>query len=58
MQNTLHQLKSNRAAQQSEFVLYSAAGHAFHADYRPSYVLAAAADGWNKAVAWLKEKGV
>lgn len=58
MQNALHQLKSNRAAQQSEFVLYSAAGHAFHADYRPSYVPAAAADGWNKAVAWLKEKGV
>ncbi len=58
MQNTLHQLKTNRAAQQSEFILYSAAGHAFHADYRATYVPAAAKDGWEKATAWFKEKGV
>lgn len=58
MQNTLGQLKTNRAAQQSQFVLYSAAGHAFHADYRPSYLPAAANDGWDKAVTWFKEKKV
>jgi len=38
----------------SQFVVYPDAGHAFHADYRPSYVKAAAEDGWKKAVAWLK----
>jgi carboxymethylenebutenolidase len=58
MQEALGKEKTNRAAQQSQFVLYSAAGHAFHADYRPSYLPAAAADGWDKAVAWFKEKGV
>ena len=58
MQNALYQQKSNNAAQQSQFVLYSNAGHAFHADYRPSYVPTAAADGWEKAVAWFKEKKV
>jgi carboxymethylenebutenolidase len=58
MQNTLQQLKTNRAAQQSQFVLYATAGHAFHADYRPSYLPDVAADGWSKAVSWFKEKGV
>ncbi len=58
MQHALHQNKDKRAAQQSEFVLYSQAGHAFHADYRPSYVPAAAKDGWEKAVEWFKGKGV
>ncbi|MGE0736401.1 MAG: dienelactone hydrolase family protein [Alphaproteobacteria bacterium] len=38
----------------SQLVVYPDAGHAFHADYRPSYVKAAAEDGWKKAVAWLK----
>jgi carboxymethylenebutenolidase len=58
MQNALYQLKNNSAAKQSQFVVYSAAGHAFHADYRASYVPAAASDGWEKAVAWFKEKNV
>jgi carboxymethylenebutenolidase len=58
MQNALQQLKTNRAAQESQFVLYSSAGHAFHADYRPSYVPDVASDAWGKAVTWFKEKGV
>ena len=50
--------KTNIAAKQSQFVLYSSAGHAFHADYRATYVPSAAKDGWEKAIAWFKEKGV
>ena len=33
----------------SEFVVYPEAPHAFHADYRPSYVKEAAEDGWKRA---------
>ncbi|MFM2426890.1 MAG: hypothetical protein RL707_716 [Pseudomonadota bacterium] len=47
--------KGNQAAKASEFVLYPDAPHAFHADYRPSYRAAPAADGWSRAVAWLKQ---
>jgi carboxymethylenebutenolidase len=47
-------VKGNAAAKSSEFVLYPDAPHAFHADYRPSYRAAAAADSWNRAVAWLQ----
>jgi carboxymethylenebutenolidase len=46
------------AAKASKFVVYPEAGHAFHADYRPSYVREAAEDGWNRAVAWFKANGV
>ncbi len=35
-----------------EIVVYPGAGHAFHADYRPSFNAAAAADGWKRCVAW------
>ena len=46
------------AAKASEFVVYPEAPHAFHADYRPSYRAAAAEDGWQRLLAWLKRKGV
>ena len=46
------------AAQQSQFVVYPDAPHAFHADYRPSYRKDAAEDGWKRCVAWLKAHGV
>lgn len=46
------------AAKASQFVVYPEAGHAFHADYRPSYVKGAAEDGWNRALAWFKANGV
>lgn len=42
----------------SEFVVYPDAGHAFHADYRPSYVAADAKDGWTRALAWFRKHGV
>ena len=46
------------AAKKSAFVIYPDAGHAFHADYRPSYRKAAADDGWKRALAWFKDNGV
>jgi carboxymethylenebutenolidase len=45
------------AARQSEFVVYPQAGHAFNADYRPSYVKEAADDGWRRCLAWFKAHG-
>ena len=50
--------KGNKAALASEFVVYRDAPHAFHADYRPSYRKAEAADGFARALAWFKAKGV
>lgn len=50
--------KGNAAAKTSEFVVYPDAGHAFHADYRPSYRKAAAEDGWKRALEWFKTHGV
>ncbi len=35
-----------------EIVMYPKAGHAFHADYRPSYRPEAAKDGWTRCLAW------
>lgn len=42
----------------SEFVIYPDAGHAFYADYRPSYVETAAKDAWQRALAWFAKHGV
>ena len=50
--------KGNVAARGSEFVVYPAAPHAFHADYRPSYRKDAAEDGFKRALAWFKSHGV
>lgn len=44
--------KGNEASKASTFVVYPEAGHAFHADYRPSYKADAAKDGWTRAVQW------
>ena len=49
---------TNPAAKKSEFVVYPGAGHAFHADYRPSYQREAAEDGWKRCLAWFKSNGV
>jgi carboxymethylenebutenolidase len=46
------------AARKSEIHVYPDSGHAFFADYRPSYRPADAADGWNRLLAWLKTNGV
>ncbi|MFZ6718588.1 dienelactone hydrolase family protein [Undibacterium sp. Ji49W] len=42
----------------SEFKVYENSGHAFNADYRPSYNEADAKDGWNRCLAWFKANGV
>jgi carboxymethylenebutenolidase len=42
----------NEAAKASEFVVYPEAGHAFHADYRPSYRAEDAKDGWRRTLEW------
>lgn len=42
----------------SEFMIYPEAGHAFHADYRPSYVEASAKDGWQRCLEWMHKHGV
>ena len=46
------------AAKRSDIRVYPQAGHAFLADYRPSYQPEAAADGWKRMLAWLKAHGV
>lgn len=50
--------KGDAAAKASQFHVYPQAGHAFHADYRPSYVKDAADDGWKRCLAWLATHGV
>lgn len=62
-QDTLEQMKTlvakgPQVARGSKFVVYPDAGHAFFADYRPSYRKADAEDGWRRSLAWFKEHGV
>jgi carboxymethylenebutenolidase len=47
-----------RGSSGSTFVVYPDSGHAFHADYRPSYVEKDAKDGFARALAWFKDHGV
>jgi len=46
--------KGNEAARASRMVVYPDSGHAFYADYRPSYVEQDARDAWVKALDWFK----
>jgi len=39
----------------AEIIVYPDAGHAFNADYRPSYHAESAADGWARMLAWFKQ---
>lgn len=36
-------------------VIYPGAGHAFHADDRPSYRPAAAKDAWGRCLGWFTQ---
>jgi carboxymethylenebutenolidase len=52
-------LKTGSAsAKRAEFHIYPEAGHAFAADYRPSYRKQDAEDGFRRMFAWLKAHGV
>ncbi|WP_033793122.1 dienelactone hydrolase family protein [Pantoea septica] len=42
----------------AEIVVYPDAGHAFNADYRPSYHAESAQDGWGRMLTWFKQFGV
>jgi carboxymethylenebutenolidase len=46
-----------KAGGKSEIHVYPDAGHAFHADYRPSYRKEAAEDGWKRMLDWFKAHG-
>jgi len=46
------------AKQPSKIVVFPAAEHGFHADYRPSYNAEAARDAWGQCLAWFREHGV
>ena len=41
----------------AEIVVYPDAGHAFNADYRPSYHEESANDGWQRMLAWFAQYG-
>jgi len=61
-QDTLEQMtaaiaQGPQGGRGSQIVVYNDAGHAFFADYRPSYRKADAEDGWKRAIAWFKEHG-
>jgi len=63
-QDTLAQMKTAiaqqapQAGRASQIVVYDDAGHAFFADYRPSYRKADAEDAWRRAIAWFRGHGV
>ncbi|MBN3802693.1 dienelactone hydrolase family protein [Paraburkholderia sp. Ac-20336] len=62
-QDTLAQMKQAiaqgpQAGRGSQFVVYDDAGHAFFADYRPSYRKADAEDGWRRTLVWFRQHGV
>lgn len=42
-------------ASQSEIIVYPDSGHAFYADYRPSYHPQDAQDAWGKCLAWFDQ---
>ena len=50
--------RAKAAGKTVEMVIYPETGHAFHADYRPSYNREAAEDGWRRALAWFTKYGV
>ncbi len=45
---------SNPNAKASSIHIYPDAGHAFFADYRPSFHKESAEDGWKRLLDWLK----
>jgi carboxymethylenebutenolidase len=56
---TVEQMRAalKQAKVPSEIIVYPAAQHGFHADYRPSYKEDDAKDAWSKLLAWFKKHG-
>jgi carboxymethylenebutenolidase len=56
---TLEQMRTalKKAKVDSEIIVYPNSGHAFLADYRPSYNEVDAQDAWQKMLAWFKKYG-
>lgn len=54
---TMRQALRAANADKTEIVVYPDAGHAFNADYRPSYHEASAKDGWQRMLAWFARYG-
>jgi carboxymethylenebutenolidase len=50
--------QGSAAARRSQLQVYRSAQHAFHADYRPNYDAAAARDGWQRCLDWMRANGV
>jgi len=50
--------KGSAAAKASRIDIYPDAGHAFHADYRPSYRKAEAEQAWTRMLDWFKQNGL
>ncbi len=48
----------NKAGGKAELLAFPEAGHAFNADYRPSYREKEAKEGWARMLAWFKANGV
>jgi carboxymethylenebutenolidase len=46
------------AGKSDQIVTYKDTGHAFHADYRPSYRKEAAEDGWRRMLEWFRRHQV
>jgi carboxymethylenebutenolidase len=51
-------LALEKQGSKSQIHVYDGVGHAFHADYRPSYRKAEAVDGWQRLLTWFKNNGV
>ena len=51
-----HALRAGNAS--AEIIIYPEAGHAFNADYRPSYHEESAKDGWQRMLEWFTRYGV
>ncbi len=47
-----------KAGGKSQIHVYAEAGHAFHADYRPTFRKDEAEDGWQRLQTWFKQHGV
>jgi len=46
------------AARRSQVIVYPHAQHALHVDYRRNYDEAAARDGWQRCLDWMRANGL